>query len=80
MTRENLIAQEEKENEIYKPCFYCKKTLTCVIECVAKFGFNNIITAKFNDCITRKYTDEHWKNEFIANANKYNIPIRGISA
>ena len=73
MTKAEYRMQEEKENEQYNPCFYCEKTMTCGIDCVARCGFNSIITAKLS--ITQKNTDEYWKNDFIANAKKYSIPI-----
>jgi hypothetical protein len=76
MTSDELRMYEEMENKQYNPCFYCKYTLTCGVECAARWGFNNIITAKLNDCITRKYSDEYWQDKFSANADEFHLPWR----
>ena len=66
---------EEKKYQQHNPCCYCSKTITCAIDCLARIGFDNVITAKLADCISRKRENSEWLSDLIGNSTKYGLPI-----
>ena len=75
MTAAEIMMREEKKYERYNPCCYCKATMRCSIDCEARIGFDDVITAKLEDCLTHRRTDNDWQNDMIDNAKKYRLPI-----
>jgi hypothetical protein len=56
MTREAMLNRDALSPQFikYNPCYYCKKTTTCRMECLPRVGFDSIL----EDHLTHFYKDD----------------------
>ena len=77
MTREAMINTETLDPRFirYNPCYYCKRTNICDVECLARTGFILAVEEHLT-YFYRENSDEIAIDRMTKNAHKYGVPYR----